>query len=235
MRSLIGRGPADDLRSFEAVQDGRDRDIQKEIQINIEKHISWNKGYVDKTRAPLTPVSEKNIADRSTEYRKAVPMQILLPTPPASVSDGESDNIEMVDGEAVTNKSRLTKSPMEPSIRYCSPDPNAPPAPSFRTRVGRGGRLVMDRRLPFRPMEHHPFQKLERNNFDSDEEDIEHLESDDDQDHDFDRCMVQRQFLYGKAQNPPNALRQIENASGLHRSPSQVTSAQQPTTASANA
>lgn len=84
-------------------------------------------------------------------------------------------------------------------------------------------------------MEHHPFQKLERNNFDSDEEDIEHLESDDDQDHDFDRCMVQRQFLYGKAQNPPNALRQIENASGLHRSPSQVTSAQQPTTASANA
>ena len=235
MRSLIGRGPADELRSFEAVQDNRDREIQKEIQLNVEKHINWNKGYIDKTRAPLTPVSEKSVTDRSTEYRKAVPVQILLPTPPASVSDGESENVEMIDGEAITNKPRLPKPPLEPSIRYSSPDPNAPPAPSFRTRVGRGGRIVVDRRLPFRPMvEHHPFHKLQRVNFDSDEEDVEHIDSDDDQDHDFDRCMVQRQFLYGKAQNP-GTLRQIESSGGLHRSPSQVNGTQQSSTASTNA
>lgn len=231
MRSLIGRGPADELRSLEAVQENRDREIRKEIELNIEKHLNWNKGYVDKTRAPLTPESEKNVADRSKDYRKAMPVQIPLPTPPASVSDEELENFDMVDGES---RPRVTKASFEPLIRYSSPDPNAGPAPSFRTRVGRGGRIVMDRRLPFRVMDHRPLHKAIRKNFDSDDEDNENLESDDDQDTHFDRCMTQRSFLFGKAQNP-NPTRQIEGANGIYRSPSQVNGVQQPTVASAGA
>jgi enhancer of polycomb-like protein len=208
------------------VQENRDREIGKEIQNNIEKHINWNKGYVDKTRAPLSPPqSDKNFADREKEFRKAMPVQIPLPTPPASVSDGEGENIEMLDGEP-----RDTKPPVElSSIRYSSPDPSALPAPSFRTRVGRGGRIVLDRRLPFRKMEHHPFQKLGCNKFDSDDEDADNIESDDDPDHESDRRMIQRQFLFGKAQQNMNPARQIEGPAGLHRSPSsQVNGMQQP-------
>lgn len=219
MRSLIGRGgPADELRSLEAVQENRDREISKEILLNIEKHINWNKGYVDKTRAPLSPLeADKNYADRDKEFRKAMPVQIPLPTPPASVSDGEGENAENV------------KPSVElASIRYSSPDPGAGPAPSFRTRVGRGGRMLLDRRLPFRPMEHHPFQKLERNQFDSDDEDAEVEGDDDDEDHAFDRRTVQRQFLFAKAQQNNNPPRQIEGPAGLHRSPSsQISGVQQ--------
>jgi enhancer of polycomb-like protein len=233
MRSLIGRGPADELRSLEAVQENRDREIYKEIQLNIEKHINWNKGYVDKTRAPLTPESEKTLVDRSKDYRKAMPVQIPLPTPPASVSDEDMETGELIDGE---NRPRIAKFPIEPSIRYSSPDPSAPPVPSFRTRIGRGGRVVVDRRLPFR-YRNQSTHKPARANFDSEEEDIEDVASDDDQESKFDRCMTQRSFLFGKAQNP-NPTRQIEGVphpNGIHRSPPQVNGVQHPNVAPAGA
>lgn len=236
MRSLIGRGPADELRSLEAVQENRDREIHREIHLNVEKHINWNKGYVDKTRAPLTPDSEKTLVDRSKDYRKAMPVQIPLPTPPASVSDGEMENMngDMIDGEP-TPRTHNSKTPVEPSIRYSSPDPNGPPAASFRTRIGRGGRVVVDRRLPlpFRDR-NQPTHRPARNKFDSDEEDIDDVVSDDDLDSKFDRCMTQRSFLFGKAQNP-NPPRQIEGVggnphlSGSHRSPAQVNGVQHST------
>lgn len=227
MRSLIGRGPVDELRSLEAVQENREREIYKEIQLNIEKHINWNKGYVDKTRAPLTPESEKNLVDRSKDYRKAMPVQIPLPTPPASVSDGEIENVEMVNGKSGP---QTANHPVEPSIRYSSPDPSAPPAPAFRIRVGRGGRLLMDRRLPFRGGQ--SSHKPARPNFDSDDEDMENGEPEEDQDSMFDRCTTQRSFLFGKAQ-VSNQPRQIEgvNPNGIHRSPPQANGVQQPTVA----
>lgn len=231
MRSLIGRGPADELRSLEAVQENREREIYKEIQLNIEKHINWNKGYVDKTRAPLTSESEKILVDRSKDYREAMPMQIPLPTPPASVSDGETENVEMV---GMKSRPQTASHTIEPSIRYSSPDPSAPPASAFRTRIGRGGRLILDRRLPFRGGQ--SFHKPARPNFDSDEEDIENHESEEDQDSMFDRCTTQRSFLFAKAQmsNPPRQLEGV-NPSGIHRSPPQVNGVQQPTVAPAGA
>lgn len=105
--------------------------------MRISQHQKWNEGYVDLTKAPLTPPLEENTR---SSFRTA--MTEYLPTPPASTSSEHS-------GESVPE-------PMSPShgrddsiaVRYASPsyDGLCQSKPSFRRRFGRGGRLMIDRR-----------------------------------------------------------------------------------------
>ncbi|KAK5273384.1 Enhancer of polycomb-like protein 1, partial [Exophiala xenobiotica] len=90
LRMPMAPGPGPELRTLEDVIAARERDIQKEIQTNIEKHIRWNEGFVDKTMAPLTPEVD-DYPSPDGHFREAMAATEYLPTPPASISDEESD------------------------------------------------------------------------------------------------------------------------------------------------
>ena len=107
------------------------------IEQRIKQHQQWNEGYVDLTKAPLTPPLETGTGSTfrtaTTEY---------LPTPPASVSSEHSGDGGIDFGTVSQNK------PESVAVRYASPSYDGPchSQPSFRRRYGRGGRLWIDRR-----------------------------------------------------------------------------------------
>lgn len=152
--------PGPELKTIEDLRAERQRAIENEIQLNVEKHIRWNDGYIDKTTVPLSP--EPDRFRETPGFLPAMPATEYLPTPPASVSEDESadKDVEMKD---VSRSST--------PFRYASPadEDDRQPMPAFRRRIARGGRVVMDRKFPFRT------KRMEDDRFrfdrDTDEED----------------------------------------------------------------
>ena len=222
-------GPNDDLRILDDVQAEKEKAISKEIQSNVEKHIKWNEGFVDKTRAPLTPISEKLFG---SDFRQAMPTTEYLPTPPASVSDEETD---MVD--AGSPRQKPVPDDVPNTFRYATPPTEdiGQMIPSFRRRVGRGGRLMFDRRMPTRPKDQNPGGALyERFKYDSDDEDDEEIIDVDP--HDL-QIMSHKAYLFAKS-NPASTdqmRRQIDAGSSTQQShvqnanPTAIQSAQKST------
>ena len=217
MPMAAGFGP--ELRTLEDVSATRERDIQREIQTNIEKHIRWNEGFVDKTLAPLVPNLENDYPSPSEHFREAMAATEYLPTPPASISDEESQP----NGTDVVMKD--VSRPSTP-FRYASPadEDTVSQMPSFRRRIGRGGRIMIDRRLPRARKESSKDDwRNDAWRYDSpDEDDL----SDEDRtfpDLTFAR-MSQRAYLIGSSRPSENsqlvaARRQSENAGPSHSSP----------------
>jgi enhancer of polycomb-like protein len=231
LRLPISRGgPGEDLRLLEDVQADKQKAIEREIELNVQKHIRWNEGFVDKTRAPLTPVSPKSFVSNS-DFRQAMPTTEYLPTPPASVSDDSPPNDMMADVDA-------SNSPVLTPFRYASPseDDLNTNMPSFRRRIGRGGRLMFDRRIPFRPKDAPNDPIADRYSFDSDDEDAERevVQSDD---NDIFQMMLHRAYLFAKARDPEmsqaQAVRraQIEASGGGGHPSSAPTTTRQPPSA----
>ncbi|KAJ5882537.1 uncharacterized protein N7529_001209 [Penicillium soppii] len=132
---------ADDLQSLEEVQAEKENEILRDIKQNITKHIKWNEGYVDYTRAPLSPSPDRTFDVAA--FRPAFTAQ--LPTPHHQMHLLAS--LELHD---------------EPHRM-----------PSFRRRVGRGGRLMIDRRnMGARKVEMDPL-KADRFKFDQEDSDEE--------------------------------------------------------------
>ena len=132
-----GRSTETDLVSLQDVLAEKENDIEREINSKIAQHVKWNEGYVDMTRAPLTPPLEESIG---SSFRTAVTE--YLPTPPASVSSDHS-------GDAATDMdSPSLRKDDSIAVRYASSayDGLYQNQPSFRRRIGRGGRLMIDRR-----------------------------------------------------------------------------------------
>jgi len=212
LRMPMNTGPGLELRTLEDVTAAREREIQKEIQNNVEKHIRWNEGFVDKTMAPLTPEVD-DYPSPGGHFREAMAATEYLPTPPASVSDDESQQPPEGTDVAMKDVSR----PPTP-FRYASPadEDSVGQMPSFRRRVGRGGRIVIDRKLP-------------RTRRDPSEDDRFKFDSDDDDLLDFDSTfddmtyarMSQRAYLLGNssAQVVSSRRAQLE-AGGPSHSPS---------------
>ena len=191
MPSISG-GPGTDLRSLEDVQHERQRSINNEIQINIDKHIRWNEGFVDKTKAPLTPDSEKDFVPQPGQFREAMPAT-YLPTPPASHSEEDESQTGDVEMKDVSRAST--------PFRYASPiEDEDIPMPAFRRRYGRGGRVLFDRRFPIR---HKRDPNDDRWKFDSDNED--EMNDLDEVDSFEDRSaarMMSRAYLFGNSRQP---------------------------------
>ncbi|KAJ9642180.1 Enhancer of polycomb-like protein 1 [Knufia peltigerae] len=221
LRMPMPPGPGPELRTLEDVTAAREREIQKEIQTNVEKHIRWNEGFVDKTMAPLTPEVEE-FTSPDEHFREAMAATEYLPTPPASISDEESQPQPAEDKDVVMKDVSRPSTP----FRYASPadDETVGPMPSFRRRVGRGGRIIIDRRLP-RP-KRDPAEE-DKFRFDSDDDDVPDIDSLEDMSY---SRMSQRAYLLGASSaQSVSSRRQQPDAGGPSQSPSVPQAHPQPT------
>ncbi|KAF2128338.1 hypothetical protein P153DRAFT_292813 [Dothidotthia symphoricarpi CBS 119687] len=135
-----GRLVDNDLVYLEVEQAKRTEAIDTFIEDNLVKHQKWNVGWVDATWRPITPPLEQPAA--RSDFR-TVFTESQLPTPPASVSDGEG-----ADAMAVERVSRPVDTQTSARIRYGTPPDDVPfhDQSRYRRRIGRGGRMMIDRR-----------------------------------------------------------------------------------------
>jgi enhancer of polycomb-like protein len=148
---------ADDLQTLEEVQAEKENEILRDIKQNITKHIKWNEGYVDRTRAPLSPSPERTFDVAA--FRPAFTTQ--LPTPPSSDASGDHEN--SISSPLFSREKVVSLEVHDEAHRM----------PSFRRRVGRGGRLMIDRRnMGARKVEMDPL-KADRFKFDQEDSDEE--------------------------------------------------------------
>lgn len=130
--------PADaDLILLSDLLAEQERLLTQEIETKIAQHQQWNVGYMDMTKAPLTPPLE---SDAGSTFRTATTE--YLPTPPASISSEHSGDVALDFSALNIGKADSV------AVRYASPSYDGPchSQPSFRRRYGRGGRLWIDRR-----------------------------------------------------------------------------------------
>jgi enhancer of polycomb-like protein len=147
-----GRFPESDMVQLHEEKARTEAEIKHMLQESMSKHSAWNNNWVDHTWGPITPPLENTNGGRNP-FRDAVTK--FLPTPPESVSEGE--DVNMIDGGRTPNpyeKESKTKLP----IRFESPPVELQTfhgmtlrRPSYRRRLGRGGRLFIDRRGLKRP------------------------------------------------------------------------------------
>ena len=159
-----GRPAEADLVLLKDTLAEKENEIQKEIENKIAQHRAWNNGYLDFTRLPLTPVSEQG---SGASFRTAVTE--YLPTPPTSASsEGPGD----AEHHEVASPSHGREDTV--AVRYASPSYDGPSRgqPSFRRRIGRGGRMMIDRRgMHLQSKEGVDPLILDRFRFDQDDED----------------------------------------------------------------
>ncbi len=133
-----GRPAEADLVLLQDLLAEQENHLQQEIESKIAQHKKWNEGYVDSTKAPLTPPLEVNMRSSYLNAKIDVP----LPTPPASISSEHMGDVTAdYNSPSRGNDESIT-------VRYESPSYDEPGhnQPSFRRRYGRGGRLMIDRK-----------------------------------------------------------------------------------------
>ncbi|KAF3049681.1 Enhancer of polycomb-like protein 1 [Didymella keratinophila] len=135
-----GRLVDSDLVYLEEQQAKKTEAIDTFIEDNLVKHQKWNVGWVDATWRPITPPLEQAAA--KSDFR-TVFTESQLPTPPASVSDDEgADSMAVVRTNAPDTPRRNAR------IRFGTPPDDIPfqDQSRYRRRIGRGGRVMIDRR-----------------------------------------------------------------------------------------
>ena len=128
-----------------------------EIDQKVQQHQRWNQNHVDLTREPLSPVRSQN-SDSGFRYATA---HYLL-TPPASVSSELSDN----GSPSLEKEEKVT-------FQFESPQEDSEPhrGRAYRRRIGRLGRVWIDRRGLSSPFEDLDDEVVERWKYDYDDED----------------------------------------------------------------
>jgi enhancer of polycomb-like protein len=127
-----GRPLDADLVLLSDLQARKENMLQMEIQEKSKQHEIWNSGFEDLTREPLSPVCQGFQAGF-----RPVTAQYQLLTPPSSVTS-----------ESFENPSPAHEKPEPFTFRYSSPFEEDDPLgqPAYRRRIGRCGRLWIDRR-----------------------------------------------------------------------------------------
>lgn len=112
--------------------------LKAEIEEKARQHRKWNHNHVDLTKEPLSPVQGRG---RETSFRPAT-TQFQLLTPPSSVT---SESFDM----ASPSHEKRDEQQDTVSFRYVTPpkdDEESRSQPAYRRRIGRNGRLWIDRR-----------------------------------------------------------------------------------------
>ncbi|KAL5121665.1 Enhancer of polycomb-like protein 1 [Pleosporales sp. CAS-2024a] len=140
-----GRIVDSDLVLLEEQQAKKTEAIDSFIEDNLVKHQKWNVGWVDATWRPITPPLEQAAA--KSDFR-TVFTESQLPTPPASVSDEEG-----AESMAMDRMNKQVDPRRSARIRFATPPEDVPfqDQSRFRRRIGRGGRVMIDRRGMKRP------------------------------------------------------------------------------------
>ncbi|TRX95307.1 hypothetical protein FHL15_003638 [Xylaria flabelliformis] len=110
----------------------RQRELLNNIELKVQEHRRWNSNYIDLTADPLPPVKE----EQEQSFRPAKTTYLM--TPPASASD----SIEIDETPSTPEKSIAPFHFKAASLE----DSDQEDMPSFRRRIGRLGRLFIDRR-----------------------------------------------------------------------------------------
>jgi len=128
-----GRPIEADLIQLKEIQDNKESLLLQEIEAKSEQHRKWNENFTDLTREPLSPV-HGNSPDPSF---RPVTTSWQLMTPPSSVTS-----------ESFDQNSPALEKPEPMTFRYSSPPEEDEPRgqPAYRRRIGRCGRLWIDRR-----------------------------------------------------------------------------------------
>ncbi len=129
-----GRPLDADLVLLSDVIDQKENQLQMEIEEKAQQHRKWNMGHVDLTREPLSPVHGQG---PESGFRPATAQYQYLITPPSSVIS-----------ESFDHPSPAQEKPEPSTFRYSSPPEEDEPQgqPAYRRRIGRGGRLWIDRK-----------------------------------------------------------------------------------------
>jgi enhancer of polycomb-like protein len=127
-----GRPIDADFTLLSDVQAQKENMLQMEIDQKVQHHHRWNHNHIDLTREPLSPVRGQG---KGSSFRLATAQYLL--TPPASVSSDSSDLLSPSQETDDAVAFRLG-SPLE--------DGEARGKPAYRRRIGRLGRLWIDRR-----------------------------------------------------------------------------------------
>lgn len=129
-----GRPLDADLILLEDLLAQKENMLRNEIEEKAAQHKKWNQGHVDLTREPLSPLDGQGL---ETGFRPATAQYQYLMTPPSSVTSESFD------------QPSPTQEKAEPfGFRYNSPPEEDKPQgqPAYRRRIGRNGRLWIDRR-----------------------------------------------------------------------------------------
>ncbi|KAF2004429.1 hypothetical protein P154DRAFT_519302 [Amniculicola lignicola CBS 123094] len=147
-----GRILDSDLIYLEDQKAKKDQMIDGFIEENLMKHQKWNVGWVDQTWRPITPPLETAVA--KSEFRAVhISSESQLLTPPPSLP--EENTGEQGDPMEVDQSEKQIEPRRSARIRYATPPEDIPfqEQDRFRRRLGRGGRIMMDRRGVKRPLD----------------------------------------------------------------------------------
>lgn len=130
-----GRPAEQELVQLSDKMEEKHEEFLRDIAAKAETHRAWNHKHVDLTEAPLSSprvVEESSFRPAKTQF---------LPTPPASAS------VDSMEVDEESNEAALaSKTPTTPFFfRGLSPEPEQH-MPEYRRRIGRNGRLWIDRR-----------------------------------------------------------------------------------------
>ncbi|RKF75291.1 Enhancer of polycomb-like protein 1 [Golovinomyces cichoracearum] len=129
-----GRSLEADLIQLSDEQEKREKRLRAEIEEKIRLHRKWNEGHIDLTQEPLSPVHEQ---ENDPGFR-TVTAQYQLVTPPSSVTFESFDS--------PSSPQELSDKSEKSFCRFSPPPEDENREPSYRRRIGRGGRLWIDRR-----------------------------------------------------------------------------------------
>lgn len=122
-----------DLLSLSDKLAENENELRNDIMTKVQNHQTWNKGYIDLTKGPLSPIG---IIFAEGGYRPAKTQYLL--TPPAS--DAESGEVDPMSHEWRDDAMHYGMVHSHNGQRLPSPQPE------FRLRIGRNKRLWIDRR-----------------------------------------------------------------------------------------
>lgn len=115
----------------------KENELRADIEKKVLNHAEWNRNYVDLTRGPLSPVhgprQDPNFRPAKTQY---------LMTPPASASSGSLEEPMPMDLDKPQDPVPLMKFRGVAQNEESRANP-----PAYRRRIGRLGRLWIDRRF----------------------------------------------------------------------------------------
>jgi enhancer of polycomb-like protein len=130
---------ADLVQLVERLAD-KESELRRDLETKVAYHRKWNNEYVDLTRGPLSPVDDQR---REISFRPAKTQYLM--TPPASST--ESMDIDEEPMSPVADKLPVFQFRAGGQKELPYPSRHPPRQPAYRRRIGRLGRLWIDRRV----------------------------------------------------------------------------------------